>query len=41
MPLQDGLQAECWWPYGATENWVWEGKEKEKEKGEGSSSIGR
>lgn len=21
----DGLQAECWWPYGATENWVWEG----------------
>ena len=21
----DGMQAECWWPYGATENWVWEG----------------
>ena len=21
----DGLQAECWWPYGSTENWVWEG----------------
>ena len=21
----NGLQAECIWPYGATENWVWEG----------------